>query len=144
MAPGDIGPGGLRDPWTLFHELVPPGGKVLVTGEDSRGTLVRLGFDVEKPGQDLRMLGTPAEAFDAIWWSQANAHYSVEDAFRILQTFFRALRPKKGILVLSFSKESKEHPWEPRTVMTLLRQCGLQHFHGFENAEAHLYFCQRI
>lgn len=144
MTPGDIGPDGLRDPWTLFGYLVPAGGKVLVTGDDSRAILAKLGFDVAAAARDLRMLGAGSESLDAIWWAHADAQYSIEDAFRILQSFFKALRPKKGILVISFSKENRENPWPVRTVMTLLRQSGFQLFHAFESTEQHLYFCQRI
>lgn len=149
MPPFDIGPDGFKDPYALFTYLVSAGGKVLLTGEEARGVLTRLGYSVEEIRKDLRLLGLPAETLDAIWWTDANTAYSIEDAFRIFQSLFRGLRPKKGILVFSFSKEetAKEkqlQPWNVRTVMTLLRQTGFELFHTFENPTDHLFFCQRI
>lgn len=134
----------MKDPFALFTFLVETGGRVLVTSDEPRGTLMRLGYDVDLHGKDLRMLGVAMETLDAIWWSKANTNYSIEDTFRILQALFKGLRPKKGILVLSFMKESKDHPWTVRTVMTLLRQTGFQLFHSFESTDEHLFFCQRL
>jgi hypothetical protein len=144
MTPADIGPNGLKDPISLFTYLVETGGKVLITSEEAKGTLLRLGYEVEETKKDLRMLGAALESLDAIWWMRANAAYSIEDLFRILQTLFKSLRPKKGFLVFSFVKTSADYPWEMRTVMTLLRQTGFQLFHSFESTEEHLLFCQRI
>ena len=149
MSPHDLSPAGFKDPNSLFAYLVPTGGKVLLTSDEAKGALLRLGYTIEETRKDLRLLGLEAESLDAIWWSDANANYSIEDAFRILQSLFRALRPKQGILVFSFSKESsakeKKIPaWNVRTVMTLLRQTGLQLFHTFENQTDHLFFCQRL
>ena len=145
----DIGPDGFKDPYTLFTYLVPTGGKVLLNGGEAKGVLTRLGYVVSDTAKDFRMLGLEAESLDGIWWADANSTYSIEDAFRILQSLFRGLRPKKGILVFSFSKldeakEKKLQVWEVRTVMTLLRQTGLELFHTFENPTDHLFFCQRI
>jgi hypothetical protein len=144
MTPGDIGPDGLKDPVSLFTYLVGTGGKVLITSEEAKGTLLRLGYEVEETKKDLRMLGAPLESLDAIWWTRANTAYSIEDLFRILQTLFKSLRPKKGFLVFSYMKTSADYPWEMRTVMTLLRQTGFQLVHSFESTEEHLLFCQRI
>lgn len=149
MTSKDIGPEGFKDPYALFTYLVPAGGKVLLNGEEAKGVLTRLGYAVEETKKDLRLLGLDAESLDAIWWDDANATYSIEDAFRILQSLFRGLRPKHGILVFTFSKEDeakekKKQIWNVRTVMTLLRQTGLQLFHTFENPTDHLFFCQRI
>lgn len=144
MAPTDLSPEGIKDPLTLFSYLVETGGSVLTTSETGNGSLVRLGYKVDVVKKDLRMLGLPSETLDSFWWSNADASYSIEDAFRILQILFKGLRPKKGILVLSFQKLGKENPWSSRTVMTVLRQAGFQLFHTFENAEEHLFFCQRL
>jgi hypothetical protein len=153
MPPQDLSPTGFKDPYSLFNYLVATGGKVLLSGayasEESRGILIRLGYVVEETKKDLRLLGLEAETLDAIWWTDANATYSIEDAFRILQSLFRALHPKTGILVFTFSKEdtAKEKQlsvWNLRTVMTLLRQTGLQLFHTFENPTDRLLFCQRL
>jgi hypothetical protein len=144
MSSGDIGPAGLKDPLSLFTYLVETGGKVLVTAEEARAPLLRFGYEVETTAKDLRMLGVPAESLDAIWWMRANGGYSIEDLFRILQSLFKSLRPKKGFLVFSYFKSSKDYPWEMRTVMTLLRQTGFQLFHSFESTEEHLLFCQRV
>lgn len=144
MTTDDLGPAGIKDPFTLFSYLVETGGRVLVTSEEPRATLIRLGYDVNLHGKDLRMLGVTTETLDAIWWAKANEHYSIEDTFRILQALFKGLKPKKGILALSFLKESKDHPWSVRTVMTLLRQTGFQLFHSFEATDEHLFFCQRV
>lgn len=145
----DLGPTGIKDPYALFTYLVPTGGKVFVTADENRGALLRLGFLLEENRKDLRLLGLEAEALDAIWWGEANSKYSIEDAFRILQSFFRGLRPKKGVLVVHFSLEKQartlEHqPWNARTVMTLLRQSGFQLFHTLESPQGHLYFSQRL
>lgn len=152
MAPDhrkDLSPAGFKDPFTLFVYLVPTGGRVLVTGPEERGALVRLGYVTEETAKDLRMLGLGTEGLDAIWWSEANLRYSIEDAFRIFQSLFRGLRAKRGILVFSFTKESaakerNQPSWNTRTVMTLLRQTGFQLFHTFENETDFLYFCERI
>ncbi|MBS1964171.1 MAG: hypothetical protein JST04_18305 [Bdellovibrionales bacterium] len=150
MSPTDLGPEGFKDPFALFSFLVPSGGKVIGVAlpEAEREELLRLGYSFERLEKDLRMLTLPAESLDAIWWYDANTAYSIEDAYRILQTLFRGLRPKQGILVFSFSKEStakeREHPvWNVRTVMTVLRQSGFQLFHSFENPTDQLFFCQR-
>jgi hypothetical protein len=145
----DLSPAGFKDPNSLFSYLVPAGGKVLLTGDEAKSALIRLGYAIEETKKDLRLLGLEAESLDGIWWSDANTLYSIEDAFRILQSLFRALKPKHGILVFSFSKEemAKEKSlqvWTVRTIMTLLRQTGLQLFHTFENPTDHLFFCQRI
>ena len=145
----DLGPDGLKDPFSLFSYLVPTGGRVLITGDEPRGALTRLGYALEETKKDLRLSSLEPELLDAIWWETANAKYSIEDAFRILQTLFRGLRPHQGVLVLSFTHEKQartlEHnPWNTRTVMTVLRQSGFQLFHTFESSDAHLYFCQRI
>lgn len=129
---------------TLFTYLVETGSHVLTTSETGNGALIRMGYSVDVVKKDLRMLGVPAESLDAFWWSTANADYSIEDTFRVLQTLFKGLKPKKGILVLSFLKVSEKNPWAVRTVMTLFRQTGFQLFHSFENADEHLFFCQRI
>jgi len=149
MTPKDIGPEGFKDPYALFTHLVPAGGKVLLNGEEAKGVLTRLGYTVEETQKDLRLLGIPPESLDAIWWNDANAIYSIEDAFRIFQSLFRGLKPKAGILVFTFSKEAEakekqKQIWGVRTVMTLLRQTGLQLFHTFENPTDHLFFCQRL
>ncbi|GEM_PF-3227819 len=149
MPPQDLSPAGFKDPVTLFNYLVPIGGKVLLTNEEVKSPLTRLGYAIEETKKDLRLLGLEAERLDAIWWSEANTHYSIEDAFRIFQALFRGLRPTTGVLVFSFGKEAaakeKDQPvWNVRTVMTLLRQTGLQLFHTFENPTDHLFFCQRI
>jgi hypothetical protein len=149
MTPQDIGPDGFKDPYALFTYLVEAGGKVLLNGEEAKSVLTRLGYTVEETQKDLRLLGIPPESLDAIWWTDANTQYSIEDGFRIFQSLFRGMRPKKGVLVFSFSKvetakERKQQVWEVRTVMTLLRQTGLQLFHTFENPTDHLFFCQRI
>ncbi len=144
MPPSDLGPQGLQDPYALFSTLVQVGGKVLITSEDHRDALLRLGYGIEKPVRDLRMMGGAPETLDAIWWSRANENYSIEDAFRIFQSLFRALKPKQGILAVSFLRTSADHPWNTRTVMTLLRQSGFLLFHTLENPQEHLYFGQRI
>ena len=144
MTPSDLGPQGLQDPYTLFSTLVQVGGKVLITSEEHRAHLSRLGYGIETHGKDLRMMGGAVESLDAIWWTRANESYSIEDAFRIFQSLFRALKPKQGILAVSFLKSSADHPWKNRTVMTLLRQTGFLLFHTLENPEEHLYFCQRL
>jgi len=153
MPPQDLSPEGFKDPYSLFTYLVAAGGKVLLSGayasDEAKGVLTRLGYVIEENQKDLRMLGLPPEGLDAIWWTDANATYSIEDAFRILQSLFRGLQPKSGILVFCFSKEStakekQQQVWNVRTVMTLLRQTGLQLFHTFENPTDHLFFCQRI
>ena len=144
MCPTDLGPHEMKDPMTLFGYLVPTGGRVLITGDEPRGGLIRLGYGVEETEKDLRLIRLKPEDLDAVWWVDANEKYSIEDAFRILQILFQGLRPKKGVLVFSFNKESAEGKWIARTVMTLLRQTGLQLIHTFENPTAHLYFCQRI
>lgn len=144
MPPSDLGPQGLQDPYALFSTLVQVGGKVLITSDEHRGTLLRLGYGIENPVRDLRMMGGAAESLDAIWWSRANENYSIEDAFRIFQSLFRALKPKQGIIAVSFLRTSPDHPWNPRTVMTLLRQTGFLLFHTLENPQEHLYFGQRI
>lgn len=150
MSPTDLGPEGFKDPFSLFSFLVPAGGKVMGVSLPipERTEIVRLGFSLEMMEKDLRMTTLPSEALDAIWWYDANTAYSIEDAYRILQSLFRGLRPKQGILVFSFSKEAtakeREHPvWNVRTVMTLLRQSGFQLFHSFENPTDQLFFCQR-
>jgi hypothetical protein len=134
----------MKDPMTLFGYLVPTGGKVLITGDEPRGGLIRLGYELIETQKDLRLTRLEPEALDAVWWVDANEKYSIDDAVRILQTLFQGLRPKRGVLVFSFNKESQEGKWAPRTVMTLLRQTGLQLIHTFENPAAYLYFCQRI
>jgi hypothetical protein len=149
MSPSDLGPEGLENPFTLFAYLVPTGGKVLLSGTEAKSALIRLGYLVDETEKDLRLLSVPPESLDAIWWDDANTKYSVEDAFRVFQTFFRGLRPKKGVLVFSFSLEkqaitNKHHAWNTRTVMTLLRQSGLELVHTFESKTGHLYFCQRL
>lgn len=144
MSPGDIGPSTMKDPLSLFGYLVEKGGKVLLTTEELRETLSGLGYSIEEERKDLRLMGGQIESIDAVWWARANEKYSIEDLFRILQSVFRVLKPKKGILVLSFLKQSKENEWVVRTVMTLLRQTGFQLFHSFESDDEYLYFCQRI
>lgn len=144
VSSSDLGPAGIKDPFALFSYLVETGGRVLVTSDETQGNLIRLGYQVEVHVKDLRLLGVPTESLDAIWWSKANSTYSIEDTFRILQAQFKGLKPKKGILALSFLKESKDNPWSVRTVMTLLRQTGFQLFHSFESTNEHLFFCQRL
>lgn len=144
VSPSDLGPAGIKDPFALFSYLVETGGRVIVTSDEPMGTLIRLGYQVDINTKDLRLLGVTAESLDAIWWSKANVTYSIEDTFRILQALFKGLKPKKGILALSFLKVSKDNPWSVRTVMTLLRQTGFQLFHSFESADEHLFFCQRL
>lgn len=150
MTPTDLGPTGTQDPFQLFTYLVETGGRILVTSDQGNGPFIRFGYEVEVYQKDLRMLGTAKESLDAIWWSSANQKYSIEDTFRVLQSMFKTLKPKKGVLALSFvkdsflEKESLENQWNIRTVMTLLRQTGFQLFHTFENKEEHLYFAQRV
>ncbi len=144
MSPDDLGPAGIKDPLALFSYLVETGGRALVTSEDSFAMLTRMGYATELHTKDLRMLGVSTESLDAIWWTKANDTYSIEDTFRILQSIFKGLKPKKGILALSFLKAGKGNPWSVRTVMTLLRQTGFQLFHSFESTDEHLFFCQRL
>ncbi len=144
MSSSDLGPAAFKDPFALFSYLVETGGRVLVTSTEPQPTLIRLGYAVEILEKDLRLLGVPIESLDAIWWSRANEKYSIEDTFRILQAQFKGLKPKKGILALSFLKVSADNPWSVRTVMTLLRQTGFQLFHSFESPDEHLFFCQRV
>jgi hypothetical protein len=134
----------MKDPFSLFIYLVETGGKVLVTSNEGNGPFIRHGYEVDLFLKDLRMLSRPVESLDAVWWSQAEESYSIEDAFRILQIFFRSLKPKKGILALSFSMADKKNGWNERTLLTLFRQSGFQFFQSFANGTERLYFAQRL
>ena len=82
------------------------------------------GFQLEilDSEKDLRFLSFKKETqgtLDAIWAGRALLFYSIEEAQRILATFFQALRPKSGILfaVHSYSQDG---------FASMLRQNGYQ------------------
>ncbi len=133
-----------QDPIRLFTSLVRTGDRVLVSSSETHDALVRFGYEIEHYANDLRILGGAAETLDSAWWTGANTLYSIDDAFRIFQSFFRRLKPKRGILVFSFAKANLNHPWESEAVMLLLRQTGFHLSHSLESPDEHLYFCRRI
>lgn len=80
--------------------------------------------------RDLRMLSLARESLDGIWVGGAgdtgafNA-ISIEDAQRVVATFFKALRPTRGVLCIL-------HPYAPLAFESMLRQNG---FHILTQAE---------
>ena len=99
-----------------FSSHLPEGARVLYAAAQSTHSaeetrtpewLRAKGFDVEEidPAKDLRFFSLKRESretYDAVWAGRALVTYSIEDAQRILATFFQALRPKTGILFLAY------------------------------------------
>ncbi|MBC7693293.1 MAG: class I SAM-dependent methyltransferase [Methylotenera sp.] len=62
------------------------------------------GLDVQQ--RDLRLLSPKKEFYDAVWCHQAIATFTIDECHRILGSLFKALRPKTGLLFISFLNSS--------------------------------------
>ena len=113
--------------------LLSPRETTLVDGLREQGATVYM--------QDLRLLSLPKEkreSFDAIWCSGSLEIFSIEEVQRVLQSFFILLKPRAGILALTYYLISDETPdSDPQSIPTahrrsaihsLLRQSGLNVF----------------
>ena len=118
-----------------------PQGMVLVAqGADSNATLpaeLRAhGLNVEEvaASKDLRFLSLKRESFDAIWSGESWPHYSIDDAQRILATYFQSLKPKTGLLFAVIAEKIEEdeaphqigHRYSEKAFGALVRQNGFQ------------------
>lgn len=74
-------------------------------------------FDTNE--RDLRLLTLEKESFDAIWCHRLLT-LTMDEYHRILGSFFRGLKPGKGILLISF--QESRHP--EHAFQALLRQSG--------------------
>lgn len=72
--------------------------------------------------KDLRLVSLGQENRDGIWWENASARYALEDNQRILALLFQALRPKTGILAISF----EEPPWTMNALDSQMKQSGFR------------------
>lgn len=67
-------------------------------------------FEMPVTQRDLRLLSLRRETFDGIWCNRALMHLSIEEAQRVLAGFFQALRPRTGVLFVSFLEGSATEP----------------------------------
>lgn len=131
-----------------FTLLLESGANVLEIGAPMSllDPLKKLGISPKNESKDLRFGSYPRESWDGIWWEKGNEKYSIDDAHRVLSLFFQSLKPKSGVLALSFLKDSAKpaFPWKALGLQALLRQSGFTHAQTFESHDSFLYLCKRL
>ncbi|MBL7714700.1 MAG: class I SAM-dependent methyltransferase [Bdellovibrionales bacterium] len=162
----------------IFLSKVPSPAKVLVPGCDEGSIAVRLaalGHDVlaidQKPlpkalegtfsfeARDVRLFSPPQESFDGIYCHRLISYLGPEEVRRVMMIFFRALKPKTGVLFLSHLKSGpatashgerlgQTFAYDPEAFQSLLRQSGfLTELKGTQshlNQDWNAYVCRRI
>lgn len=110
-----------------FSAQIPRGARILCTNEDAGAWLTERGFEIQNlpPDKDLRLLSLRRESFAGIWAGSGLTRHPtrpiipIEDAQRVIATFFQALVPGKGMLFAV-------HPYPAGAFASLLRQNGLE------------------
>jgi hypothetical protein len=113
-----------------FATHLAPGARILYAPAASADTLEERqtpvwlkahGFSIEEldPAKDLRFLTLKRESYDAIWAGRALGPLPIEEAQRVVATFFQALKPKTGILFAA-------HRYPDEAFASMIRQNGFQ------------------
>lgn len=124
---------GQRQALEAFGSRLPRGARILYAparGAESREEsrtpewFRAQGFEIEEldPAKDLRFLSVKREsqgAFDAVWAGRALTAFSIEEAQRVVASFFQALRPRNGHLFAI-------HGFDGTAFASMLRQNGFQ------------------
>ena len=111
-----------------FASLLPKGAQVLVAEPSdslqTRQWLSDHGYETLTTEKDLRFFQVQRESLDAVWCHRlpTKKSWNIDELHRVLGIFFQALKPKTGILFLSF--QSTQYPQPEKTVYSLLRQSG--------------------
>ncbi len=138
-------------PESWFSDSLPRGSCIYYIGNEdpqTSGRFLRAGHSVKfhDMNRDLRLMSLTEASLDAIWWNDASRFFTLEDAHRILNTFFRGLRPG-GLLAMSFLKDEKlakrSHIWKVTALQSLLRQSGYSLLAPYEQNSFALYLCRR-
>lgn len=142
----------LTPPETGFCDALPSGSRIYYIGNEdplTSGRFIRAGHSVQfhEKNRDLRLLSLPESSIDGIWWSEASQTFTLEDAHRVLNTFFRGLKPG-GLLAFSFLKQESpdlvSRAWKPFALQSLLRQTGYLLLAPYEQGSRGLYLCRRL
>jgi hypothetical protein len=72
--------------------------------------------------KDLRMTSLARESFDGVWAGEGLGAFPIEEAQRVIAAFFRALKPRVGVLFVG-------HRYSTTGFESLLRQNGFQVIH---------------
>jgi hypothetical protein len=105
-----------------FAARLTRGAKVFCADDDAAAAWLKLrGFEValRDPAKDLRLTSLPRSGFAGIWVGASLERLSIEDAQRVVATFFQALVPKTGTLFVA-------HPYSETGFGSMLRQNGFQ------------------
>lgn len=104
-------------------------------------TLSRLGYKTYSTTQDLRLWSLPKSGLDAAIWENADATYKLEDAQRVLQIFFSALKSKHPLLL-----ETQGEKWAESGLLALIRQSGFDFKGVWKNKESktQIFWCVRL
>lgn len=104
-----------------FLSRIPRGGQVLCRDSQISAWLTQRGIEVQAldPAKDLRLLSLKRESFDGIWAGTAFGTFPIEDAQRIIASFFQALRPRTGVLFAA-------HQFPETAFASMIRQNGFQ------------------
>ena len=132
-------------PEELWLNPVPRGERILMVGpwetpgifretsSRARQWSERAGLDwemISTSSRDPRLLTLPRETYRSIYWDATPGNappFPLEQIQRVLLTFFQSLRPRDGILAMSFASDS----WSDEALGSLCRQSGFQKISTF-------------
>jgi hypothetical protein len=122
-----------------FSARLQRGSLVLCLEPQVGDWLARRGIEVQylPEDKDLRLLSLKRESYDGVWAGSALASHAIEDAQRVIATFFQALRPAGGMLFAA-------HSFPEPAFASLLRQNGFSIQLSGQNKDRLAVVSQRI